>query len=173
MANKLLVDYLDRANANYLLLEHPFAFSAPQVAQFAHIQGANLAKVAMVKLDGLLSMVVLPAHYCVDLYSLAKELSVDHARLAIETEFSYRFPRCEVGAIPPFGHLFGVEAYMKPVFNTEDSIAFNAGSHTETVIMPYWEFERLAFVNHLSQGVTAPEGRSNFAMRDASTLKLH
>lgn len=156
MPSKLLVEYLDRAGAQYQLLQHRVAYTAQMVAQYTHINGSGLAKTTMVVLDGELAMVVLPAHYSVHLDLLADTLVIGSARLASEHEFQHRFPRCEVGAIPPFGHLYGVEAYMMPLFDEYTSIAFNAGSHTELVTMPFWEYERLAYVKKIPRGVVPP-----------------
>jgi hypothetical protein len=46
--------------------------------------------------------------------------------------------------MPPFGHLFGFIAYAAPLFDTTHDILFKAGSHAESVRMPFAEFRRLA-----------------------------
>jgi Ala-tRNA(Pro) deacylase len=64
--------------------------------------------------------------------------------LAQEEEFRDAFPDCELGAMPPFGHLYGMPVYVDSRLTGNAEIAFNAGSHTDVVRMPYQEFERLA-----------------------------
>jgi len=64
--------------------------------------------------------------------------------LAEESEFKDAFPDCELGAMPPFGHLYGMPVYVDSRLALQEEIAFNAGTHTEALRMPYAEFERLA-----------------------------
>ncbi|RYZ70262.1 MAG: YbaK/EbsC family protein, partial [Lysobacteraceae bacterium] len=64
--------------------------------------------------------------------------------LAEESEIRDAFPDCELGAMPPFGHLYGMPVYVDSRLARQPEIVFNAGSHTDAVRMPYAEFERLA-----------------------------
>ena len=45
--------------------------------------------------------------------------------------------------MPPFGNLYGMDVYVSPKLAEDDQIAFNAGSHTEVMKLPYTEFDRL------------------------------
>ncbi len=40
-----------------------------------------------------------------------------------------------IGAVPPFGNLFGVQIYIDKSVTANDEIAFNAGLHTKSIIM--------------------------------------
>jgi len=53
------------------------------------------------------------------------------------------FPDCEIGAMPPFGHLYDMPVYVTESLSEDEDIAFNAGSHVELIRMPYSEFESL------------------------------
>src|SRR3546814_1065492 len=46
--------------------------------------------------------------------------------------------------MPPFGNLYDVPVYVDARLSEHAEIAFNAGSHTDLVRMPYAEFEQLA-----------------------------
>ena len=63
--------------------------------------------------------------------------------LAVEEEFGEKFPDCELGAMPPFGHLYGMKVFVAGSLIRADTISFNAGSHTEILTMPFSDFERL------------------------------
>jgi Ala-tRNA(Pro) deacylase len=63
--------------------------------------------------------------------------------LATEQEFQGLFPGCEVGAMPPFGNLFGLPVYVEEELTRDRSIVFNAGTHAEAVRMDYADFARL------------------------------
>ena len=156
MSRQLLTEYLDRQRACYIRQHHGVAYTAPEIAESSHINGRNFAKVVMIKVDGELSMVVLPAHYHVDIDLLRTAIGAESLVLAQEREFSYRFPRCEPGAMPPFGHLYGFLTYMVPVFESCREIAFNAGTHSEIIRMPFYEYMRLAHVVEVPAGVIPP-----------------
>src|SRR3989304_5104016 len=122
---------------------HPQAFTAQEIAASEHIPGKLLAKVVMVLADGKMVMLALPAPYRVDLAKAAAVLGAKEVRLAREEEFAAAFPDCEVGAMPPFGNLYDVPVYVDKALVEDDTIVFNAGTHTDTISMKYADFERL------------------------------
>jgi len=65
------------------------------------------------------------------------------ATLASEHEFEELFPDCELGAMPPFGNLYGMDVYVSGSLTEDEEIAFNAGSHSELIRMAFRDFERL------------------------------
>ena len=54
------------------------------------------------------------------------------------------FGDCELGAMPPFGPLYGMKVYVDEALTADEEIAFNAGSHTEIIRLSYEDFARLA-----------------------------
>ena len=64
-------------------------------------------------------------------------------RLATEFEFKDRFPDCELGAMPPFGNLYGMQVLVDENLAKDAEIAFNAGSHTELMRLSYQDFVTL------------------------------
>lgn len=135
--------YLDGQNTKYAVLFHSPAYTAQEIAASAHISGQQMAKTVVVKLDGVMALAVLAGNRQIDLEHLAEAAGVSRAGLASEAEFMDRFPDCEVGAMPPFGHLYGMEVYVDEALTHDQVIAFNAGSHSELIQMSYRDFERL------------------------------
>jgi len=144
MVIRKLKDFLDSAGVKYVCLSHSPAFTAQEVAQSLHMPGSVLAKTVMVDLDGELAMAVLPATRKVALQELREVTACERVKLAPESQFKERFPDCETGAMPPFGHLYGMDVYVAESLSQNAEIAFNAGSHTEVIKMAYSDFERLA-----------------------------
>lgn len=127
----------------YEVVTHPKAYTAQDVASVEHLTGYEVAKVVMAVVDGSLVMLVLPAPHRVDLEKLKGALGVSVARLAEEDEFANLFGDCEVGAMPPFGNLYGITVDVDPALTRGPKIVFNAGSHRETMTIAYADFERL------------------------------
>ena len=165
---QLLIEYLERQNAQFIRQVHKFACTAAETARSSRVDSHCFAKVVMIKVDGELAMMVLPAHQQVDLDVLQAALGAETLTLAAEREFSYRFPRCELGAMPPFGHLFGFQTFMVPVFEEGEEIAFNAGTHSEIIRMPLEEYLRLAHVTEVPVGVEPPSLGTQRVMPHAS-----
>ncbi len=88
-------------------------------------------------------MIVIPASSQVDLERLKEAVGSRDVELAAEREFKDEFPDCEVGAMPPFGNLYGMKVFVSQALREDEEIAFNAGSHTELIRLSYQDFERL------------------------------
>lgn len=138
-----LKQFLDEHKVKYVSIRHSPAFTAQEIAASAHIPGKEVAKTVVVKIDDELAMVVLPASYRVDLDRVREAAEATKVGLAGEAEFKGRFPDCELGAMPPFGNLYGMKVYAAKSLSEDDEIAFNAGSHIELIRLKYADFERL------------------------------
>jgi len=143
MACAKLQEYLDSQRVKYVSIKHSPAFTAQEIAASAHIPGRDIAKVVVVKLDGTMALVVLPATKMVRLNHLKAEMGVGEVEIASEQEFKGRFPDCEVGAMPPFGNLYEMDTLVDEALARDHEIAFNAGTHTELIRMAYEDLERL------------------------------
>ncbi|MCX7798556.1 MAG: YbaK/EbsC family protein [Melioribacter sp.] len=143
MPAKRLKEFLDQNNIKYVTIRHSLAYTSQEIAASAHIKGRNLAKTVLIKVNGKMAMVVLPATHKVDFDLLKKAIGNENVRLANEQEFLDKFPECEVGAMPPFGNLYNMEVYVDESLSEDKEIAFNAGTHVELIQMSYEDFERL------------------------------
>jgi Ala-tRNA(Pro) deacylase len=143
MPLQILKDYLDENQVKYITIKHSSAYTAQEIASIAHIPGKDLAKTVIIKINGKMAMAVLPASYKVSFDNLKEMLEVNEVRLAYEQEFMDKFPDCEVGAMPPFGNIYGMDVYVADSLAEEEEIAFNACTHTELIKMDYSDFEKL------------------------------
>ena len=135
--------FLDDNNIRYVVIRHSPAYTAQEIAASAHIPGRELAKTVMIKVDGRMAMVVLPASAKVSLEQLRKRTGAKSVELAGEGDFENTFAGCELGAMPPFGNLYGMDVFVSESLTEDEEIAFNAGSHTELLRMAYRDFDRL------------------------------
>jgi Ala-tRNA(Pro) deacylase len=136
-------EYLDKHQVKYVSLAHSPAFTSQEIAASAHVSGKVLAKTVMVKADGLLAMVVIPANSHVNFAKLRELMGAKELDLASESEFKEKFAGCEVGAMPPFGPLYGMTVYLSDQIHGEN-IIFNAGTHSELMQLALADYQRLA-----------------------------
>ena len=143
MPVKKLKDLLNKYHVQYSTYRHVATYTSQETAASTHIAGRELAKVVMVKLNGEMAMAVLPASYIIDFDLLKKNTGTRNVELASENEFKDMFTECEIGAMPPFGNLYGMEVFVAESLAEDEEIAFNAGSHIEVIKLAYKDFERL------------------------------
>jgi Ala-tRNA(Pro) deacylase len=142
-ARQRLERYLREEGVSFDTMTHPLAYTAQEVAAAQHTPGRQLAKVVLVDADGELVMLVLPASYRADLAKLKPVLKAKKVRLAREEEFGGTFTDCEVGAMPPFGNLYGVPVYVDASLTQVGEIVFKVGSHTTSMKMRLADYEKL------------------------------
>src|SRR3954451_16255403 len=107
-----LQEFLDLSGVPYTHTVHPLAYTAREVASAEHVPPKEVAKVVIVVASGEYKMLVLPATKVVDFQEVREALGCNTARLATETELGRIFPDCDLGAMPPFGNLYGMKVLM-------------------------------------------------------------
>ena len=139
---KQLIAWLDGNKVSYEVLHHPKAVTAQRIAQAEHVKGRHHAKVVMVKSGDQHLMIVLPADHQIDLEkvekAIGKAVSLDN-----EQEFKTLFSDCAIGAMPPFGNLYGLPTYVEQSLAEQDYIVFEAGTHTDAIKMSYRDYEKI------------------------------
>ena len=143
MPAKRIQECLSRQRVAFELIHHTPAYTAPEVAQAAHIQGSFLIKSVMVDIDGVAAMVVIPAHAQLSPEALAEALAAKRVALSSEGDFQPAFADCENGALPPMGHLYGIQTYVCAEFEDGDKVAFCAGTHSELLVMHWADYLEL------------------------------
>jgi len=139
---KQLIDCLNKSKVRYEILHHPEAITAQRIAQAEHVKARHHAKVVMIKSGDQHLMVVLPADHRIDLDKI-KKATGQAAALDAEQEFKPLFPDCAVGAMPPFGNLYGLPTYVDKRLAEEDYIVFEAGTHTDAIKLSYQDYEKI------------------------------
>jgi Ala-tRNA(Pro) deacylase len=143
MPIRKLREFLDSHGVKYFVVSHSRAYTALEIAAVSHVPGKELAKTVMVIIDGKMAMVVLPASRQLDFDLLRQATGARDVELASEREFADLFPDCEIGAMPPFGNLYGMDVYVAEELEDDEAISFNAGALTELMRLPYNQFRRL------------------------------
>jgi len=143
MTGQKLFQFLYDNHVRYDILKHPVAFTAQGIAHAAHVSGRMVAKTVIVKVDDRMVMMVLPASCRLNIDMLRSIFWTDRVELANEEEIARMFPDCEIGGMPPFGNLYGLEVYVSRELTRDPQISFNAGNHSELVRMSYTDFARI------------------------------
>jgi Ala-tRNA(Pro) deacylase len=137
-------ELLDKEHVTYQAFEHNLAFTALETAQAQHLPGHQVIKSVLVSADGKWVLCVLPSTHKIDFDKFKKTFLFKEVTLAKEEDVASLFPRCEVGAMPPFGKLAGIPVYVDISLAENDAIAFNAGTHTDLLKIKYKDYIRIA-----------------------------
>jgi Ala-tRNA(Pro) deacylase len=139
-----IAKFLKKQKVKFQLRHHPARYTAQEVAAAEHITGEEVAKVVIVKADDAFAMCVLPATYVLDMKRAKKALGAKSVRLATEEEIGGLFPDCEVGAMPPFGAEYNLPVYVEEHLSADEQILVPAGTHEDSVLLAWADYERLA-----------------------------
>ncbi len=138
-----VMDKLREAAVPFELIHHRADYTAQETAQDTHTPGRRFIKTVVVRVDDDLALALLPAPRMVNVEAIQQALGASRVRLASETEIAERFPACEVGALPPFGSLFGTPVYSDLHLDDDELVTFTAGTHRDAIRMRYGDLRRL------------------------------
>lgn len=137
-----LLAALKAAGVEFTTLQHRPVFTS---AEAAEVRGTSLrsgAKALILKGDDRFVMAVLPADMALDSRAVRDRLGWKGLRFATKEEL-LELTGLTPGSVPPFGSLFGLETICDERLGENQSINFNAGSHSDSIQMTYAGF--LAF----------------------------
>ena len=135
--------FLQGSKVKYAVAKHPVVYTAQEIAAAQHVPGRQLAKCVLVTADRGPVLAVLSAIARVDLKRLKALLGAKTLSIGKEADIKRAFPDVEVGAMSPFGNLYGVPVAVDRTLGESEEIVFNAGSHTDTIKMRYRDFAAL------------------------------
>jgi Ala-tRNA(Pro) deacylase len=138
-----LLHYLDSNKVAYQVVEHEPAFSAHEVAVATHIPESEIAKAVLLHIDDHLWMAVLRADQRINQQLVKRAFGAKHVRLSREEDLASKFPDCELGAMPPFGNLYGLPVLVEESLAEDEDILFNACTHTKAIRMKFKDFRQL------------------------------
>lgn len=128
-------ELLGKNKIQYKLYEHEPVYTSEQAAK---VRGSKLqegVKALVLKSDsGNFILALVAANRKVDLEKLAKAVNSKRLVLAKPDEVLEQ-TGCEIGSVPPFGNVLGLQTYMDPSVAENEFVEFNAGLRTTSIRM--------------------------------------
>lgn len=138
-----IVKDIEKHGFSYQLYEHEKVVTSQQAAVVRKTDIREGAKAIVMYTDGKPAMVVVPGDKKIDMKAFKQSYGVKDLRMATPTEVE-QITTVEIGAVPPFGHLFSIPIYMDESMRRVERVSFNAGSHTKSISMTRTDYESLA-----------------------------
>lgn len=137
-----LKHHLDARGLPFDIVPHPYAATASECAEAAHVPGDHLAKSVLIHMEEGPMLAVLPSNHQVDLCALQSMMD-RRLGLAPESEVGDLFDDCVLGAAPPVGEAYNVPTVVDNSLTGLDKIWFEAGDHKTLVEMRGKDFDKL------------------------------
>lgn len=145
LGSAAVTEWLDEGGWHYQLVAHKPTYRAADEAAASGVPPAHAAKSLVLRLTEGFQLVTIPASERLDLRKVKELLGTGSVRLATEKEIAARFPRFDVGAMPPFGELLGIPEIVDRRLLHYSQVVCSAGDHTHSlVVIPVELVGRLA-----------------------------
>lgn len=126
---------LDENKVKYELSVHAPVYTSDQAARVRGVDVKTGVKALVLKTyEDRLVLVLVRADKRADLEKIADLEGTRNVRLANPQEV-FEATGCEIGSVPPFGHLTGLKTYLDKDILENDEVDFNCGLHTKSIRM--------------------------------------
>ena len=136
-----LVGILTDSGVPFVHMHHEAVFTSAEAAAARGTTLRSGAKALIIKAGETFRMTVMPADLLLNSNALRRLLKSKRMRFATPEEVA-ALTGLVPGSIPPFGSLFGLKTICDERLQDNDRINFNAGSHTESLQMPFEAYLR-------------------------------
>lgn len=136
-----IVRLLDENKLGYERFEHEPVFTSEDAARIRGTELKQGAKALVLYADKKPVMVVVPGDRKIDTKKFKSLYGIKDLRMASPDEVE-DVTGVKIGAVPPFGNLFGIPMYVDSKLRDNQKISFNAGSHTKSITMSCGDFEK-------------------------------
>ncbi len=125
-----IIKFLEKNKVKYEEIRHRTVYTSHDKAQTLKVPEKIVGKTLVVKLDRNFALVLIPANKNLDkgkLKKIAKAKKVDFAK---EGWMKKNLKGVKVGAIPPFGSLWGLPIFIDQSLMKERKIIINGGDYS-------------------------------------------
>jgi Ala-tRNA(Pro) deacylase len=170
-AMSVVTEHLERQGSVFEVIRHRQAYTSADEAWALGVDAGEVLKTLALRTGSGYALVVIPASRRLDLHLAREVLGDGRARLATEDELGRDFADFELGALPPLGSLAGAGVYVDPEVLRHDTVAFAAGTQTESVKMRTAELfgtagvHTVPLVKQADRGGDDPVGRRRAAQQ--------
>ena len=138
-----IITLLKQQNISYEIFEHEPVYTNPTMAAALNVGESETVKSLVLKTkEGALVVLVMPGNKKVNWKEAAAGVGTKKVSFAKPDEVS-PMVGCEVGCVPPFGHLTTLPIYMDPDLIKKKYVFFNPGVHDKSYKIKSWDLKKL------------------------------
>jgi len=151
---KKIIKFLEKSKAKYETIPHRTVYTAFDKAKTLKIAEKIIGKTLILKLNGKLVIALIPANKNLDPKKIKKIAKVKKLDFASEKLIKNKFKGVKVGAIPPFGGLWGLATCIDKLLMKEKEIIVSGGDYNFSIKIKPKEFKKIIpdlFIGNYSQ----------------------
>jgi Ala-tRNA(Pro) deacylase len=138
-----IVALLNDKKITYEVYEHEPVYTNPAMAEALKVSEAETVKSLVLSTkEGKMIVLVLPGDKKVNWKQAAAGAGTRKVSFA-KPEAVSQAVGCEVGCVPPFGHLTKLDIYMDPDLTQKKFVYFNPGVHDKSFKIKAWDLKKL------------------------------
>ena len=138
-----IVGLMGEKKIAYEVYEHEPVFTNPAMAEALNVSEAETVKSLVLSTkEGQMIVLVLPGNKKVDWKQAAAGAGTKKVSFA-KPENVRQAVGCEVGCVPPFGHLTTLDIYMDPDLTKKNFVYFNPGVRDKSFKIKAWDLKKL------------------------------
>ena len=138
-----IIALLKDKKITYEIFEHGPVYTNPAMAEALNVTEAETVKsLVLTTKEGKMIVLVLPGNKKVNWKQAAAGAGTKKVSFA-KPEAVSEAVGCEVGCVPPFGHLTTLEIYMDPDLSKKNFVYFNPGVHDKSFKIKAWDLKKL------------------------------
>ena len=138
-----IIALLNDKKITYEVYEHEPVYTNPAMAEALKVSEAETVKSLVLSTkEGKMIVLVLPGDKKVNWKQAAAGAGTRKVSFA-KPEAVSQAVGCEVGCVPPFGHLAKLDIYMDPDLTQKKFVYFNPGVHDKSFKIKAWDLKKL------------------------------
>ena len=143
MLEEKIISLMNEEKIAYETYEHEPVYTNPAMAEGLKVsEGETVKSLVLSTKEGRMIVLVLPGNKKVDWKQAAAGAGTKKVSFAKPEEVSQAVG-CEVGCVPPFGHLTALDIYMDPDLTKKNFVYFNPGVHDKSFKIKAWDLKKL------------------------------
>lgn len=137
-----IVASIKSEGVHYTTFEHEPVLTSEDAARVRKTELHTGAKALLMYADGKPVMLTVPGDKKADIKKFKTAFNFKDIRMATPEEV-LKVTHVPVGAVPPFGHIFGIPLYMDLSLRDGKTVVFNAGFHTKSISLLESDYEKV------------------------------
>jgi len=138
-----IIQLLEKERIKYEVVDHEPVYTNPAMAEALGVSEAQTVKsLVLTTKEKKMVVFVMPGNKKVDWKAAAKIAETKKVGFA-KPEAVSEFVGCEVGCVPPFGHLTNIPIYLDGELMHQSSVYFNPGVHHKSFKVTPRELKKL------------------------------
>jgi len=130
---KKIINFLEKAKIKYEPIKHRTVYTAFDKAATLKVPQKIIGKTLVIKLDNLPALALIPANKNLDMQSLKKITKTKKIDFIKEAWMKKKLKGVKIGAVPPFGNLWGLPMFIDRSLINSPKIIINSGDYNFSI----------------------------------------